>query len=163
MNLVALYPQAKWVVGNCEIWRHNWFWEFIQACYATPGCIMPKYWGLHIYTSNDADVGYAKEWLESLITYTFPRDSKYWITEFADTRGKVECDIGLVKYFESAAYIERYSYFTNRAKGDEIWYPPDWNVQLFDWDTGEPTMIGRWYIQKDHHIYFPIVTKSLTP
>ena len=61
--------------------------------------------------------------------------------------------------FKKRPWIERWAYFTNRAKGDEPWYPESWTVQLFDWDTGEPTDIGRWYMGELHNTYMPVVTR----
>jgi hypothetical protein len=132
--------------------------EFYDICF-TSGCVMPKYIGWHIYISSVSDAAYIHLFLDGVHNMEFP-DTKWWITEFADVNGDVYTDAVLVSEFRKRPWIERWAYFCNRAKGDEPWYPKDWNVKLIDWVSEQPTEIGRWYACSDvHNVFMPIVSR----
>lgn len=151
-ELKLKYTSAKWVVGNT--FYPNWLYTFKSLCQADEDCIMPEYWGIHAYLGNI-------EYLPFMTTQLTVAHNKlggiFWITEFASVYGDVSTDEGLVRFFKSQSWIERYAIFCNRAQGNEPWYPTGWDVQLFDWDTGEPTKIGRWYSDGLHNAYLPII------
>jgi hypothetical protein len=150
------YPLAKWVIGNVSAWAFDWLVKFDKACGGPDGHAIVSAWGMHGYVEAQITAQQLISWwtqAHSILGGTF------WITEWADTLGNVKNDDTIVKFFEAQAWIERYAYFTNRAKGDEPWYPKEWNVPLFDWTTGKPTKIGNWFIKGLHQVYIPIVHK----
>jgi hypothetical protein len=151
-GLKSKYPFAKWVVGNT--FYPNWLYSFKALCRADVTCIMPEYWGLHAYLGN---IEYLSTMKQQLTIAHEKLGGIFWITEFASTRGNLSVDDGLVKFFESKDWIERWAIFCNRAKGDEWWYPSSWIVRLFDWDTGEPTSIGNWYINGLEEVFLPLI------
>lgn len=152
LNLRALYPNAKWVVGNVSAWSLQWLIDFRAACGSS--YIAPEAWGMH---------GYVEAWITTkhLINWWTEAHNviggNFWITEWADTHGNIKNDELLANWFETQDWIKRWAYFCNRAKGTEPWYPSDWVVQLFEWDTGIPTEIGNWYINGINYIYIPLM------
>jgi hypothetical protein len=148
------YPYAKWVVGN--VWYAQWLYTFRDLCAADPECEVPTIWGLHAY------VGYI-EYLPKITKYLEDAHNNlggiFWITEFAGVFGDIRIDEGLVRFFESHNWIERWAYFTNRAQETETWYPSGWDVQLYDWNTGELTKIGNWYAYRLKEVFLPMVSK----
>jgi hypothetical protein len=160
MTLSEEYPRAKWVVGNIIFWGHwqNWLLSFHDMCSVTPGCYMPEYWGIHVYVSGNNWIDYIKGELDGLHNYI---GGKFWITEFAEVTGNVSMDNAMLELFKRTPYIDRWAYFTNRAHGNEPWYPAGWNVQLFDYATGEPTSIGDWYAHGLHKSFIPMVNNGL--
>lgn len=144
--LITKYPNAKWVVGNsifcCRLgdWLHTFRSLIIDNTLP-----LPYAWGIHIYVGG-RDIRtmmfIIRNRLESLHN---DFNAPIWVTEFAAVDGNIKMDDALLEYLKSVPWIERYAYFTNRAKGDEPWYPSGWKVQLFDFDTGNLTNIGRWY------------------
>jgi hypothetical protein len=148
------YPSAKWVVGNT--FYPNWLYKFYDLCTADADCIIPRYWGIHAYIGG-------ADFLPILQREFIKMHNKvggtFWITEFASVYGDVSTDEGLVRFFKSQNWIERYAIFCNRAQGTEPWYPKSWNVQLVDWDTGELTQIGEWYKYGLFKTFISIVQK----
>ena len=49
--LSSKYPNAKWVVGNTIFWGNwqTWLKDFKDICQAKEDCVVPKYWGVHVY------------------------------------------------------------------------------------------------------------------
>jgi hypothetical protein len=146
------YPQAKWVVGN--VWYAQWLYTFRDLCVADPSCELPAIWGLHMYVGGIDHLPKMLAYIESAYKNL---NGTFWITEFASVSGNISVDEGIVRFFESHPWIERWAYFCNRASGTEPWYPKSWNVQLFDWDTGEPTPIGNWYTNGLSRHFLPLV------
>jgi hypothetical protein len=159
MNLYGKYPQAKWVVGNVNIYIRRWMEDFWNICKTTPNCIMPKYIGWHIYISTETEAKHLHLFLDGIYQLNYP-DTKWWITEFADITGNISNDRIMLDEFKKRDWIERWAYFTNRSNGDEPWYPVGWDVQLIDWNTGELTEIGKWYAEELHQVFLPIVQKG---
>ena len=159
-TLVEKYPNAKWVVGNSIFWGNwsNWLYQFRDLC-VSDGLQLPYAWGVHIYIrgSSSTWIPYIRDAMNRLHDGL---GGTFWITEFAEINGNINTDDAMVRYFESEPWIERYAYFTNRAKGDEPWYPVGWNVQLFDWDTGVATQIGNWYANGLHQTFLPMVSSG---
>jgi hypothetical protein len=151
----AQYPNAKFVVGNT--FYPQWLFDFKALCKADTACEMPTIWGLHAYMGN-------AEYLPKMFAYLDDAHSRlggeFWITEFASVFGDMFVDDALVNYFQSHDWIKRWAYWTNRYQGNEAWYPPGWNTNLFDWATGEPTKIGNWYIHGLHKTFISIVIKG---
>lgn len=152
LQLKSLYPNAKFVVGNVSAWALDWLVAFKESC----GC-NPDVWGMH---------GYVEAWITPQMLFDLWEEAHntlggdFWITEWADTNANVTNDDKIQRWFKSHTWIKRWAYFTNRVKGDEEWYPPYWgNVSLFDWETGEPTAVGKWYIHGFYQTMLPIVTK----
>lgn len=158
MTLTNQYPDAKWVVGNVNLFTRRWMWEFWNGCINTEGCILPTYLGWHIYVTDDSEAINLHLFLDGIHQYEYP-DTVWWITEFADVNGNISNDARIVHEFESRPFIQRWAYFTNRATGAEPWYPIGWKVSLFNWNTGEPTDIGKWYIDGLNKIFIPIMEK----
>jgi hypothetical protein len=152
------YSNARFVVGNVNIYSRRWMIDFWRLCRITPGCELPEYLGFHIYVSDDQEVYNLHKYLDGMYQYEYP-NTKWWITEFADVTGNVSRDEAMVREFKSRDWIERWAYFTNRASGKEPWYPADWNVQLIDWYSGELTNIGEWYAHGFHRSILPLVSK----
>jgi hypothetical protein len=150
LQLCDKYSHAKWVVGNVSAWGLDWLCEFYTHCDRPP-----QAYGMH---------GYVEGWItpqDLMNWWTEAHDNlggDFWITEFADSTGNTKNDEALVKYFKANSWIKRWAYFTNRAKGDEPWYPSGWNVQLFD-QNGKMTKIGRWYSGK-HFVFLPIIHRN---
>jgi len=151
MELVDKYPYAKFVVGNCNLFHRTWMQDFRNLCTD----IMPVYWGFHVYITDPSEAEHIGLFLDGIHQWEFP--GSWWITEFADVNGDVYNDAVVLSEFRKRDWIERWAYFTNRARGDEPWYPPGWNVQLLDWDTGELTEIGKWYASQK--TYIPLIVK----
>ncbi len=144
--LQAKYHHARWVVGNTTFWGGWQYWLnfFYDLCSADQQCIMPEYWGVHVYLS-----GTPEEWtqyVQAELDHLHERTGgTFWITEFAEVNGNVDTDQVLVTLFRNTAYIDRYAYFTNRSDPQAPWYLEGWRVDLFDWATGDLTTLGAWY------------------
>jgi hypothetical protein len=158
MKLCDEFSNVKWVVGNVNIFYRMWMHDFWSLCKATPGCIMPKYLGWHIYISTENEAKHLHLFLDGMQKLEFP-NTRWWITEFADITGNISNDDIMVNEFKKRDWIERWAYFTNRASEEEGWYPIGWDVQLFDWETGEMTAIGKWYANDVHKEYLPIIQR----
>ena len=152
-ELKAKYPNAKWVVGNT--FYPNWLYTFKTLCQSDADCIIPEYWGLHAYMG---DIEYLSLMKKQLTIAHNKLGGIFWITEFASVYGNLSVNDGLVKFFESKDWIERWAIYCNRAQGTEPWYPSQWVVRMFDWDTGEPTSIGNWYINGLYENFLPLIT-----
>jgi hypothetical protein len=142
-ELQKKYHLAKWVVGNVNVvggW--NWLDVFNQSCKILNTHYVAPIWGIHCYIEGYILPECIMAWMKKLYGYL---GGEFWVTEWADTTGSMIYDNILLNYFKANTWITRQAYFTNRAKGDEGWFPRDWKVQLFDWDTGELTNIGKWY------------------
>jgi hypothetical protein len=148
------YPDAKWVVGNT--FYPEWLYKFRDLCLTDVNCIMPEYWGLHAYMGN---IEYLSSTINRVKSAHNNLGGTFWITEFAAVYGDIKADDGLVKFFESQPWIERWAIFCNRAQGTEPWYPTHWVVRMFDWDTGAPTKIGNWYINGLYDNLLPLVMR----
>lgn len=154
------YPDARFIVGNTTFWGGwqywlNFFWDL---CNANQACIMPEYWGVHVYISGDPSwVPYVKTELTHLHNKI---GGVFWITEFAEIGGDVKTDSALMSLFATTPWIARWAYFTNRSAPDAPWVLDGWKVDLFDWNTGEITDIGKWYIGNSYITMLPIVMKK---
>jgi len=158
IGFVEKYPKAKWVVGNVSVWSWDWLADFRDNC---GNYKLPDAWGIHAYIEMFIDLTTTKMLLNAAHNNL---GGKFWITEFADTTGNVKNDDRLTDYFYNTSWIERWSYFTNRATGSESWYPKYWNkVQLFDFETNELTAIGEWYAKdkKPYFIWLPFIKKDV--
>lgn len=158
--LLAKYPNAKWVVGNSIFWGtwNDWLYSFRDLCTAQD-VPLPYAWGVHIYvySSPEKNMPFIQQEMGQLHQdFSQP----FWVTEFAEVKGNVFMDDAMVRYFQSQPWIERYAYFTNRAQGDEAWYPYGWKVQLSDYATGELTAIGKWYRDGLHRTFLGMVIKN---
>jgi hypothetical protein len=149
------YPKAQFVVGNT--FYPTWLLQFKALCENDVECIMPDIWGVHLYN------GYREDLSRTFRLYENDLDKlpgSIWVTEFANVNGDILADKMILNWFTQYKKITRYAYFTNRVKGGEPWFPSFWNVALFDYDTGEPTDIGKWYMSGDNNIfhqYLPVV------
>ena len=159
-SLQSKYPEAKWVVGNTIFWGSWQYWlnEFWDICHADPACVMPEYWGVHVYLSGDARtfIPFVKGELNKFHNKI---GGIFWVTEFSEINGNINTDRSLVKLYEDTPYIARWAYFTNRSAPNDPWYLNGWRVDLFDWDTGEPTAIGNWYIGNMFDLFLSRITK----
>jgi hypothetical protein len=150
----ADYPNAKFVVGNT--FYPNWLLQFKALCESDADCIMPDIWGVHFYI---ADRGYFQYMSGLYSQYLTQLPGEIWITEFAAINGDVILDNMILQWIKSNSQITRYAYFTNRYPLNDPNVPLGWTTQLFDWDTGEPTIIGDWYMHGLHQIFMPMVTQ----
>lgn len=147
------YPNAKLVVGNT--FGVSWNLKFKNLCASDSGCIMPSYWGFHSYY---LDIYGVRRIINVYNEYHAQIGGIWWITEFANVHGEVYSDNEMVKYFENTPWIEKYAIFCNRAMGTESWFPTSWHdFQLFQWDTGEITPVGKWYAFGLKDIYLPFI------
>jgi hypothetical protein len=163
VNYTAQYPQAKWVIGNSLFWGDwaQWLVDFKALCAVTDGCIAPEYWGVHVYmrcgTGYEAD---CMAFVNGNLTYLHATlGGTFWVTEFAEIKGNLKLDKMMVDYFNRTNWIARYAYFTNKSMPSDPWVQAGWTVDLFDWDTGEMTAIGRWYRGPTNWAYLPRVNK----
>lgn len=160
MFLKMKYPAAKFVVGNSIFWGSwqywlNFFWDI---CNANKDCIIPQYWGIHVYISGNTDwIPY----IDAQLTRLHKRlGGTFWITEFAEINGNINTDNALVSLFLHTPWIARWAYFTNRSQATDPWVINGWKVDLFDWNTGEPTDIGTWYIHGIYKTALPMINRS---
>jgi hypothetical protein len=165
MALDAKYKYAEWIVGNVTFhgqWE-AWLEMFSDICHYTVGCKQPDYYGVNVLLSclpgyEDKEcINYVDDWLN--IAYN-DVETPIWITVFADVQGNILFDDIMTDYFNSHNWIKGWFYLTNRLSGDEPWLTPSFgDIALFDWDTGEPTAIGEWYIEDiiPNRVFMPVV------
>jgi hypothetical protein len=141
--LIAKYPNAKLICGNCSCWdtvySGSFLGDFTKAI-SDQHLKVPYAYGLH---------GYIEEWIDVLTLENFWEvqhsicNTKIWISEFGDRNGNLTNFKQLIEWIKSKDWIERYAVFTNRSNGE------DWaignGVNLIDWNTQQLTDIGKYY------------------
>ena len=148
------YPNAKFVVGGVSVWDSvyygNWLSTFRSLC---SDCKAPYAYAIHGYVESWITADQLKIWW----TKHENELGKIWITEFADTLGRPQVLWELISWIKTQPNIERYAVFTNRAIGNESWYPQGWNVQLVGND-GNITALGK--SMRNYNLYYPMIVKN---
>lgn len=156
-GLIQEYPHAKFVVGNVIFWGswNDWIVDFKNLC-QQQGISVPNYWGLHVYLDTKGYEDYFTSFTINELTALHDQiGGTFWITEFADIHANILMDDRLIQIFESHNWIDRWAYFTNRISGEAGEpIPPGWTCELFNWSTGNPTLVGSWYIGEEYHQKF---------
>jgi hypothetical protein len=138
---LAYHTKAAFVVGGVSSWCLTWLEQFMDEC-TKSGIPIPTCWHAHGYEAVD----YVIDKWRKLHQLT---GGEYWITEFAAPySGQVEDVRGMIEFIQQTGWIKRCAYFTNRLSGTEPWCPPNWEktVPLIDWNTGQLTEIGEYYV-----------------